>query len=52
MSLPQLENLRSAYVVLTERVHVALRTQLGDAARLDHHRRETLLFMQAAEQVS
>ena len=48
----QLDNFRAAYVTLEERVHRALRTQVGDAQRLSDIRAQALTFMQSAEEVS
>lgn len=45
-------NLQSAYVVLCDRVKIALRTQLGDEARLAHHIREVGQYAHAIEMVS
>lgn len=47
----QLNNLRTAYLVLEDRVRIALRTQLGDAARLNYQRDEALVFLASAKQV-
>lgn len=47
----QLNNLRTAYLVLEDRVRIALRTQLGDAAHLNYQRDEALVFLASAEQV-
>lgn len=46
-----LNNIRSAYHVLTNRVETALRTQVGDSARLGLARTEVLSLAAAAEQV-
>lgn len=48
----QLANLRAAYHVLAERVHIALRTQVGDRTRLQHQIDEATTFLAAADQVS
>lgn len=47
----QLSNLRSAYLVLQDRVRIALRTQLGDAERLKQQKEEVTIFMTAADLV-
>ena len=47
----QLDNLRAAYSELLTRVQTALRTQIGDAARLGLVRAEALQLAAAAEQV-
>jgi hypothetical protein len=47
-----LTNLQSAYLVLCDRVKIALRTQLGDEARLQHQISEVGLFANAVEMVS
>lgn len=47
----QLKNIRAAYLVLLDPVHLALRTQLGDVARLSQQRDEALHLLEAAEQV-
>ena len=46
-----LDNLRSAWVVLNERVNIALRTRLGDIQHLHHHLHDTAQFVQSIEQV-
>ena len=50
--LSPLDNLRSAYSTLDERVQRALRTQVGDATRLSETRGQVLALLQAAELVS
>jgi len=47
----QLKNIRAAYLVLLDCVHLALRTQVGDVARLSQQRDEALRLLEAAEQV-
>ncbi|EDR10741.1 uncharacterized protein LACBIDRAFT_324608 [Laccaria bicolor S238N-H82] len=47
----QLKNIRAAYLVLLDRVHLALRTQLGDVARLSQQRDEAVRLLEAAEQL-
>lgn len=47
-----LNNIRSAYHVLHERVLTSLRTQIGDPIRLGHVRDQAISLTQAAEQVS
>lgn len=49
--LSPVDNLRAAYGVLHERVIRALRTQVGDAARLEESRSQALSFIQAAAPV-
>ena len=46
------DNIRSAYHLLEQDVVRALRTQLGDAARLGEQRTHALSLLQAAEPVS
>lgn len=46
-----LDHLRSAYSVLCDRVRVALRVQVGDEARLQHHVSEVASFANATEMV-
>lgn len=46
-----LTNLKSAYIVLCDRVKIALRTQLGDEARLNHHIDEVASYANAVEMV-
>ncbi|KAJ7094476.1 hypothetical protein B0H15DRAFT_737069, partial [Mycena belliarum] len=48
----RLENFRAGYAGLEERVHIALRVQLGDVQRLHAQRDEALSFLDAAEQAS
>ena len=48
----QLDNIRAAYVVLCQRVHTSLRTQVGDSNRLEMVRRDALSLLEAGEQVS
>ena len=50
MSTNPLDNFRAAYVTLNDRVIRALRTQLGDAARLGDQRSEALLLLQRANE--
>ncbi|KAG6874993.1 hypothetical protein C0993_011278 [Termitomyces sp. T159_Od127] len=45
-----LNTLRAAYVELARRVHVALMTQRGDAARLSEHHNECLRLLHLAHQ--
>jgi hypothetical protein len=47
----QLDNIRAAYETLKGRAISALRTQLGDAARLGETWAQVLLFLQVIEQV-
>ena len=47
----QLKNIWVAYLVLLNRVHLALRTQLGDVAWLSQQCDEALCLLEAAEQV-
>lgn len=47
----QLDNFRSAWHVLQERVRIALRTQVGDTQRLANVRSQALSLLQSAEQV-
>ena len=47
-----LNNLRAAYQVLSERVRVALRTQLGDQNRLESYMNEVRVYAESAERVS
>lgn len=44
-----LDNLRAGYGVLCERVRIALRTQVGDENRLQHHIAEVGNFANAVE---
>jgi hypothetical protein len=46
-----LDNFRATYKVLAHRVRIALRTQVGDARRLELQRDEVLRMWSAAEQV-
>ncbi len=48
---PQLDNIRAAYSELLQRVNVALRTQVGDAVRLQESRSQVLALGRAADQV-
>ena len=52
-SLPstQLDNIRAAYSELLQQVNVALRTQVGDVARLQEVRSRILALGRAADQV-
>jgi len=47
----QLKNIWAAYLVLLDHVHLALRTQVGDVARLSQQCDEALCLLEAAEQV-
>lgn len=47
--LDVLDHLRSAYSVLCDRVRIALRVQVGDEARLQHHISEVASYANAAE---
>ena len=47
----QLDNFRSAYQVLQDRVHVAVRVQVGDVQRLDSIRQQVFTLLRSAEQV-
>lgn len=55
LSLPcmalQLHHLRDAYLALTNRVNIALRTQVGDAARLREIRAQALALRSAGDRV-
>lgn len=50
-SLTPDDNLRVAYHTLTDRVGIALRTQVGDTARLGETRTQAFNLLEAAEQV-
>lgn len=49
--LPPVDNIRLAYYALEGRVTTALRTQLGDAARLGNIRAQALSLLQNAQPV-
>lgn len=51
-SLSPADNIRAAYHTLNGRVTTALRTQLGDAIRLQETRTQALALLEAAEHVS
>jgi hypothetical protein len=46
------QNTFQSFLTLGERVHIALRTQLGDAARLMEQKRLCLQFLDSISQVS
>lgn len=48
----RLDHLRAASIVLQDRVHTALRVQVGDVARLQTQIDEVFAYRAAAEQVS
>ncbi len=45
------DNLRAAYHTLSDRVLIALRTQVGDTNRLNETRTQVFQFIEAAEAV-
>lgn len=47
----QLTNIYDSFIQLGERVHVTLRTQLGDIGRLNAQKAVCLQFLEAIEQV-
>ncbi len=47
----QLDNFRSSYQVLNDRVRQAVRTQVGDPQRLRVIREQALALLRSAEQV-
>jgi hypothetical protein len=47
----QLSNIYDSFTQLGERVHVTLRTQLGDIGRLNAQKAVCLQFLEAIEQV-
>ena len=49
--IQRLDNFRQAYCELEQRVHRALRTQLGDVGRLTEVRTQALSLLQAATAV-
>lgn len=48
----QLDNFRSAWRILQERVRVTVRIQVGDAQRIALIRAQALSLLESAEQVS
>lgn len=50
--MAQLNNLRGAYHTLSERVRIALKSQVGDVQRLQAQKTEVLSLLHASEQVS